>query len=71
MLHRRLSRLFGPPRKPRKTRHRLGVAGAVMIEYAFLLVAVCIPMIIGLTAGGRQLYKNYVLGRDAMLSPFP
>ena len=53
---------------PRFVRRR---RGAVMVEYAFLLVAVGIPAIAGLTTGGDRMYKNYVIARNAMLSPFP
>jgi hypothetical protein len=42
-----------------------------MVEYAFLLVAVGIPAVAGLTAGGKKMYDGYVIGRDAMMSPFP
>lgn len=48
-------------------RHR----GAVMVEYAFLLVAVGVPAMAGLAAGGRTMFKTYKVARDAMLSPFP
>jgi hypothetical protein len=42
-----------------------------MVEYAFLLVAVGIPAIAGLTSGGIRMLKNYQTARDAMLAPFP
>jgi hypothetical protein len=42
-----------------------------MVEYAFLLVAVGIPAMAGLTSGGNRLYRNYLVAREAMLSPFP
>jgi len=45
--------------------------GAVLVEYAFLLVAVGVPTMAGLLYGGVQMYKNYLVARDAMLSPFP
>lgn len=48
-------------------RHR----GAVMVEYAFLLVAVGVPAVAGLAAGGRSMFKSYKTARNAMLSPFP
>lgn len=60
-----LRRLF------RKLLSRRGSRGAVMVEYAFLLVAVGIPAVAGLTAGGRTMYEGYKVGRDAMMSPFP
>ena len=45
--------------------------GAVLVEYAFLLVAVGIPVLAGLMAGGGIMLKNYREGRNAMLAPFP
>ena len=42
-----------------------------MVEYAFLLVAVGVPAVAGLTAGGKTMYEGYKTGRDAMMSPFP
>ncbi len=45
--------------------------GAVMVEYAFLLVAVGIPAVAGLTAGGVKMMASYQAGRDAILAPFP
>jgi Flp pilus assembly pilin Flp len=45
--------------------------GAVMVEYAFLLIAVGLPAIAGLTAGGRLIYLQYREARDTMLAPFP
>ncbi len=45
--------------------------GAVMVEYALLLVAVGIPAIAGLSAGGLATYKTYVSARNTMLLPIP
>lgn len=45
--------------------------GAVMVEYALLLVAVGVPTVAGLTAGGAQMFKNYRTARNHMLSAFP
>lgn len=45
--------------------------GAVMVEYALLLVAVGIPAIAGLSAGGLATYNTYVRARNAMLLPIP
>ena len=67
MLLRRLFRLFRPNAKAARARTR----GAVMVEYAFLLVAVGVPAVAGLTAGGKTMYEGYKSGRDSMLSPFP
>jgi Flp pilus assembly pilin Flp len=63
-----LRRLF-PRFFARRSRHTL--RGAVMVEYAFLLVAVGVPTVVGLTAGGKKMYDGYKNGRNAMLSPFP
>ncbi len=52
-------------------RVRRALRGAVMVEYAFLLVAVGVPAVAGLTAGGKSMYDGYKKGRDSMLSPFP
>ena len=50
---------------------RARARGAVMVEYAFLLVAVGIPAVAGLTAGGVKMMALYQEGRDAMPAPFP
>jgi len=42
-----------------------------MVEYAFLLVAVGIPAIVGLGIGGKRMYDNYVMARAQILSPLP
>ena len=42
-----------------------------MVEYAFLLMAVGIPAISGLTLGGKQMYDNYIKARNSMLWPTP
>jgi hypothetical protein len=62
-----LRRLFSRFLSRRLTRKR----GAVMVEYAFLLVAVGVPAVAGLTAGGKTMYEGYKTGRNSMLSPFP
>jgi len=45
--------------------------GAVMVEYAMLLVAVGIPAMAGLSAGGLGMYNQYVRARNSILSPMP
>ncbi len=55
----------------RRLRIRARRRGAVMVEYAFLLVAVGIPAVAGLTAGGVKMMSSYQAGRDAILAPFP
>lgn len=54
-----------------RARTRRRTRGAVMVEYAFLLVAVGIPAVAGLTAGGVKMLDQYQTARDAMLAPFP
>lgn len=54
-----------------RSRIRGAVRGAVMVEYALLLVAVGIPTVAGLTAGGVKMLDQYQTARDAMLAPFP
>ena len=44
---------------------------AVMVEYAFLLLTVAIPTIIGLTGAGRVVVRQYKGLRNHILSPFP
>ncbi len=56
---------------PTWIRSRRRLRGAVMVEYALLLVAVGIPAIAGLSTGGLGMYKQYVRARNAMLSPIP
>ncbi|NOU31383.1 MAG: hypothetical protein HOO96_26085 [Polyangiaceae bacterium] len=41
--------------------------GAILLEYAFLLTAVGIPVAVGIFAGGMQMLKNYHDARDAIL----
>lgn len=68
MLLRRLFPRFLSPASRLSRRMR---RGAVMVEYAFLLVAVGVPAVAGLTAGGKTMYDGYKKGRDSMISPFP
>ena len=56
---------------PSHGRLRRGLRGAVMVEYALLLVAVGIPAMAGLATGGLGMYKQYVRARNAVLSPIP
>lgn len=49
----------------RKTR------GAVMVEYAFLLAFVFIPLSVGIVEGGKVLIKNYRLTRGWVLKNSP
>ena len=45
--------------------------GAVMVEYAFLLAFVFIPLASGVTAGGVQALKDYRLTRGWVLKNMP
>ncbi|CAN5342149.1 hypothetical protein BH09MYX1_BH09MYX1_06020 [soil metagenome] len=45
--------------------------GAVMVEYAFLLTFVMVPVAGVLVKGGQIQYTQYVKIRSEMLSPFP
>ena len=45
--------------------------GAVLVEYAFLLVAFGIPTMVGLSLGGVKMLQNYHEARAAMLRPAP
>lgn len=49
----------------RKTR------GAVMVEYAFLLAFVFVPLSAGVVAGGQQTLKDYRLTRGWVLKNTP
>jgi hypothetical protein len=55
----------------KRTWRRAVIRGAVMVEYAFLLTAVGIPMLIGISAGGKALLHNYQQGRNWLLQPVP
>ena len=52
-----------------KARQKAG--GAVIVEYAFLLVAVAIPTIMGMTAGGLAMLKDYQAARNQILQSTP
>jgi Flp pilus assembly pilin Flp len=45
--------------------------GAVLVEYAFLLVAVGIPTMVGITAGGAKMYANYARQRALIMQNTP
>ena len=45
--------------------------GAVIVEYAFLLVAVAMPTMFGITVGGMQLYTDYIAVKQQILRPLP
>jgi hypothetical protein len=41
------------------------------VEYAFLLTAVAIPTMMGITAGGAAMVREYNQARSAILRPMP
>jgi len=54
-----------------KLRTRFGTRGAVMVEYAFLLAFVFIPLSVGCVEGGKELIKQYRLFRGWVLKNTP
>lgn len=55
----------------RKRTRRARSRGAVLVEYALLLTAIAIPVMMGITAGGAAMVKDYKESRDHFLKPFP
>lgn len=45
--------------------------GAVMVEYAFLLVAISTPTALALIAGGKVMYDQYKQSRTSILAATP
>jgi hypothetical protein len=54
-----------------KRKHRRHARGAVLVEYAFLLVAFGIPAAIGIMAGGVAMYNQYTTAKAQILMPLP
>ena len=54
-----------------RTKSRRNARGAVVVEYAFLLVAVAIPTVMGMTAGGLAMLKEYQASRSQILQSTP
>lgn len=52
-------------------RSRRGRLGAVAVEYAFLLVAVAVPISMAISAGGFAMLRQYLLARNMILEPDP
>ncbi len=52
-------------------RARRAKRGAVMVEYAFLLLWVMVPTAAVLLAGGKVMYDYYKTTRSAILSSTP
>lgn len=48
-----------------------GTRGAVMVEYAFLLAFVFIPLSVGIVEGGKEMIKQYRLARGWVLKNSP
>ncbi len=45
--------------------------GAVMVEYAVLLMGVGMPAAAGIVAGGTKMLREYHAARDMLLLPIP
>ncbi len=60
---------MGSPKSELKRRRN--ARGAVLVEYALLLVGVAIPTAVGITSAGYIMLQNYQQGRDAVLSAWP
>lgn len=54
-----------------RARARALSRGAVMVEYALLLVFVVIPFFIGITTGGMEMLRDYREGRAKMVRNYP
>jgi len=53
------------------SRNRARARGAVLVEYAFLLTAVAIPVMIGISAGGMAMLTQYRSARTSIMAPIP
>jgi Flp pilus assembly pilin Flp len=45
--------------------------GAVLVEYSLVLVAVGLPAVAGISAGGYSMYQQYKTCRSAMVQSSP
>lgn len=52
-------------------RVKAGQRGAVLVEYALLLTAFAIPVMMGLVAGGAAMLKEYREAKSVLLRPLP
>ena len=52
-------------------RLRKNKRGAVLVEYSLVLVAVGIPAVAGISAGGFSMYQQYQTCRAAMVQSSP
>ncbi len=53
------------------TAKKTGLRGAVMVEYALLLLLVALPMISAFVLVGKQMFKDYRAAQVAILSSKP
>jgi Flp pilus assembly pilin Flp len=54
-----------------KSRKNATRRGAVLVEYAFLLTFFAIPVMMGISAAGVKLLREYKDFRTEVLRPFP
>jgi|SwirhisoilCB1_FD_contig_31_7552084_length_1597_multi_5_in_0_out_0_2 hypothetical protein len=54
-----------------RKRRRLGIRGAVIVEYSLLLLAVGIPASLGILTGGKIMWDAYGKAKSGFLSPLP
>lgn len=52
-------------------KNRASRRGAVLVEYAFLLTAVAIPVVMGTVAGGVAMLRDYKMAQQVILLPIP
>lgn len=55
----------------RRMKSRMKNRGAVLVEYAFLLTFFAIPVMMGISAAGVKLLREYKDFRQEVLRPFP
>lgn len=66
-----LSSVSKPSKATVRATARARASGAVMVEYALLLVFVVIPVFIGITTGGLEMLRDYQEGRAKMIRNYP
>jgi len=57
--------------KTSKLRRRRWTRGAATVEYSFLLLAFCVPVLIATIAAGHSLVKGYTKMRNVVLAKGP
>jgi hypothetical protein len=50
---------------------RTGRRGASLVEYAFVLAAIAVPAILGVTVAGARLFADYRAARDHVVRSTP